>query len=135
MAEPKVINYAGEQKIYNKEKVDELLDKIKQTEIEQLSNVYCTRFTNLPIAIVQISNTDKSINIGDTIATVSARYLPKIPVDFVMTSEQIVVSVNKTFLLMLRLDVTGNINVINKIELAEGSSVTYTAIVTYFTQE
>ena len=110
-------------------------DEMKQTEVEELSNLHCLRFTNLPMATIQIDNDDKSINIGDTIATVSARYLPKVPVDFVMSSEQIVVSANKTFLLMLRLDITGNINVINMIELAEGSSATDTATVTYFTQE
>lgn len=110
-------------------------DEMKETEIEELSNLHCLRFKNIPIATIQIDNDDKSINIGDTIATVSARYLPKIPVDFAMSSEQIVVSANKTFLLMLRLDITGNINVINKIELAEGSSATDTATVTYFTQE
>lgn len=110
-------------------------DEMKQTEIEELSNLHCLRFKNIPIATIQIDNDDKSINIGDTIATVSARYLPKVPVDFVMSSEQIVVSANKIFLLMLRLDITGNINVINMIELAEGSSATDTATVTYFTQE
>ena len=110
-------------------------DEMKQTEVEELSNLHCLRFKNIPIATIQIDNDDKSVTIGDTIATVSARYLPKVPVDFVMSSEQIVVSANKTFLLMLRLDITGNINVINMIELAEGSSATDTATVTYFTQE
>lgn len=115
--------------------VETKLDDLKQTEVEELSNVHCSRFTNLPMATIQIDNNDKSIHIGDTIATVSARYLPKVPVDFVMSSEQIVASVSKTFLLMLRLDITGNINVINMVELAEGSSATDTATVTYFTQE
>ena len=110
-------------------------DEMKQTEIEELSNVHCLRFTNLPMATIQVDNDDKSVNIGDTIATVSARYLPKIPVDFVMSSEQIVASVSKTFLLMLRLDTAGNINVINMVELADGSSATDTAAVTYITQE
>lgn len=110
-------------------------DEMKLTEVEKLSNVNCSRLTNLPIATIQVDNDDKSVSVGDTIATVSARYLPKVPVDFVMSSEQIVASANKTFLLMLRLDVTGNINVINMIELAEGSSATDTATVTYFTQE
>lgn len=110
-------------------------DEMKQTEIEELSNLHCLRFKNLPMATVQIDNNDKSISVGDTLATVSARYLPKIPVDFVMSSEQIVASVSKTFLLMLRIDITGNINVINMVELAEGSSATDTASVTYFTQE
>ena len=110
-------------------------DEMKQTEVEELSNLHCLRFTNLPMATIQIDNDDKSINIGDTIATVSARYLPKVPVDFVMSSEQIVVSANKTFLLMLRLDITGNINVINMVELADGSAATDTAAVTYITQE
>lgn len=109
--------------------------EMKQTEVEELSNLHCLRFTNLPMATVQVDNDDKSISVGDTIATVSARYLPKIPVDFVMSSEQIVASISKTFLLMLRLDITGNINVINMVELAEGSSATDTASVTYFTQE
>ena len=110
-------------------------DDMKQLEVEELSNLHCTRFTNLPIATVQIDNNDKSISIGNTLATVSARYLPKIPVDFVMSSEQIVASVSKTFLLMLRIDITGNINVINMVELADGSAATDTAAVTYITQE
>lgn len=36
MAEPKVINYAGEQKIYNKEKVDELLDTKQDTLVPDI---------------------------------------------------------------------------------------------------
>ncbi len=115
--------------------VETKLDDMKQTEVEELSNVHCSRFTNLPMATIQVDNDDKSINVGDTIATVSARYLPKIPVDFVMSSEQIVASVSKTFLLMLRIDITGNINVINKVELADGSAATDTAAVTYITKE
>lgn len=115
--------------------VETKLDDMKQTEVEELSNVHCSRFTNLPMATIQIDNDDKSINVGDTIATVSARYLPKIPVDFVMSSEQIVASASKTYLLMLRLDITGNINVINKVELADGSAATDTAAVTYITKE
>ena len=110
-------------------------DEMKRIEVEELSNVHCSRFTNLPMATIQVDNDDKSVNIGDTIATVSTRYLPKIPVDFVMSSEQIVASVSKTFLLMLRLDTVGNINVINMVELADGSSATDTAAVTYITQE
>ena len=110
-------------------------DEMKQIEVEELSNVHCLRFTNLPMATIQIDNDDKSVNIGDTIATVSTRYLPKIPVDFVMSSEQIIASVSKTYLLMLRLDIVGNINVINMVELADGTSATDTAAVTYITQE
>ena len=115
--------------------VETKLDDMKQTEGEELSNVHCSRFTNLPMATIQVDNDDKSVNVGDTIATVSARYLPKIPVDFVMSSEQIVASVSKTYLLMLRLDTTGNINVINKVELADGSAATDTAAITYITKE
>ena len=111
------------------------LDDMKQTEVEELSNVHCSRFTNLPMATIQVDNDDKSVSVGDTIATVSARYLPKIPVDFIMSSEQIVASASKTYLLMLRLDITGNINVINKVELADGSAATDTAVVTYITKE
>lgn len=111
------------------------LNEMKQTEVEELSNVHCLRFTNLPMATIQVDNDDKSISVGDTIATVSARYLPKIPVDFVMSSEQMVASASKTYLLMLRLDITGNINVINMVELANGSAATDTAAVTYITKE
>ena len=58
MADPKVINYAGEQKIYNKEKVDELLatitlksDKIiKNTRLDNLENVAANKeITSLEI--------------------------------------------------------------------------------------
>lgn len=108
-------------------------DDMKATEAEELSNVHCARFTNLPIATIQVDNDDKSLSVGDTIATVSGRYLPKIPVDFVMSSEQMVSSASKTYLLMLRLDTTGNINVINMVELADGSAATDTAAVTYIT--
>ena len=111
------------------------LTEMKQTEVEELSNLHCLRFKNIPIATIQVDNDDKSINVGDTIATVSARYLPKIPVDFVMTSEQIVASTSKTFLLMLRIDAGGNINVINMVELTDGTAATDTAAVTYITQE
>ena len=111
------------------------LTEMKQTEVEELSNVHCSRFTNLPMATIQVDNDDKSISVGDTIATVSARYLPNIPVDFVMSSEQMVASASKTYLLMLRLDTTGNINVINMVELADGSAATDTAAVTYITKE
>lgn len=140
------LNTLVSQEVQNRESADTALSgritavetgltEMKQTEVEELSNLHCSRFTNLPIATIQIDNDDKSVNIGDTIATVSARYLPKIPVDFVMSSEQIVASVSKTFLLMLRIDTAGNINVINKVELADGSAATDTATVTYFTQE
>lgn len=108
-------------------------DDMKATEAEELSNVHCARFTNLPIATIQVDNDDKSLSVGDTIATVSGRYLPKIPVDFIMSSEQIVSTASKTFLLMLRLDATGNINVVNMVELADGSAATDTAAVTYIT--
>ena len=111
------------------------LNEMKQTEVEELSNVHCSRFTNLPMATIQVDNDDKSISVGNTIATVSARYLPKIPVDFVMSSEQMVASASKTYLLMLRLDTAGNINVINMVELADGSAATDTAAVTYITKE
>ena len=37
MADPKVINYAGEQKIYNKEKVDELLDTKQDTLVPDIT--------------------------------------------------------------------------------------------------
>ena len=111
------------------------LTEMKETEVEELSNVHCSRFTNLPMATIQVDNDDKSISVGDTIATVSARYLPKIPVDFVMSSEQMVASASKTYLLMLRLDTAGNINVINMVELADGSAATDTAAVTYITKE
>jgi len=108
-------------------------DDMKLTEVEELSDVHCTRFTNLPIATIQVQNDDKSLSVGDTIATVSARYIPKIPVDFTMSSEQIVSQVSKTYLLMLRLDTTGNINVVNMLELTDGSSATDVTAVTYIT--
>ena len=140
------LNTLVSQEVQNREAADTALSgritavetglaDMKQTEVEELSNVHCSRFTNLPMATIQVDNDDKSINVGDTIATVSARYLPKIPVDFVMSSEQIVASASKTYMLMLRLDITGNINVINKVELADGSAATDTAAVTYITKE
>ena len=114
---------------------NKIRDEMKVIEVEELSNLNCSRFKNLPIATIQVDNDDKSVRIGDTIATVPARYLPRIPVDFVMSSEQIIASTSKTYLLVLRIDTTGNINVINMVELTGGSSATDTATVTYFTKE
>lgn len=107
---------------------------IAKVETEELSNLKCLRFKNLPIATVQVDNDDKSLKVGDTIASVTDKYRPAIPVDFCMTAEQVKDGVSSAWLVLLRLDAAGNVNVVNMLEAAGGSSATDTATVTYITR-
>ena len=110
------------------------LSQINALESETLSNVQCSRLTNMPLAIIQVDNDDKSVQIDHTMATVSLRYRPMIPVDFIMTSEQLdTLGAPSTWLLMLRLDTAGNVKCINKLMINDMTAATDTATVTYLT--
>lgn len=112
----------------------EAISGIADVETEELSNLKCLRLKNLPIATIQVDNNDKSLKIGDTMATVTDKYRPAIPVDFPMTVEQVKDGIASTWLALLRIDAAGNVNVINLIKAAAVSGATDTATVTYITR-
>jgi hypothetical protein len=94
------------------------IEDMREFEEEDLPNVHCRRLKGLPIAEMTVHNTDKSLHIGDTIATVDEKWFPKIAYDFWMDVEQIddTTGTSKTALIHCRLDNDGNINVINMID-------------------
>lgn len=112
----------------------EAISGIADVETEELSNLKCLRLKNLPIATIQVDNNDKSLKIGDMMATVTDKYRPAIPVDFPMTVEQVKDGIASTWLALLRIDAAGNVNVINLIKAAAVSGATDTATVTYITR-
>lgn len=98
-------------------------DEQVKTDIMQLLNekenqsfedtVFCSRMTNLPFAQATIEVHDPSIQVGDIIATVSARYLPATPVSCNFVAEL----TDGCYYLATRMDATGNVFVINKTKL------------------
>lgn len=115
--------------------LNEKVDGLGEIETEELSNLKCVRLKRLPIATIQVDNNDKTIANGHTIATVNHRFLPAIPIDFTMASEQLVNNAPRIYLLSCRLDTAGNIRVIHKMLMTSDAAATDTASVTYITKE
>lgn len=116
------------------EAVESTVSQLNNLETESLSNLRCSRLTNFPLAVIQVDNDDKSVQVDHTMATVSARYRPMIPVDFTIISEQLdELGAPSTWLLMLRLDTAGNIKCVNKLQLYGASAATDTTTVSYLT--
>lgn len=113
----------------------QILAEIAVVNNEELANVKQYRFGALPFAFIQYQNTDKSLHVGDTVATVGNAYRPRIPVDFICSVEQIEEGASKTYWATFRIDTTGNINVINKYPAAEGTAATDVASALYITKE
>ena len=86
--------------------------------------IFCVRLENIPLAQATVELHDATLEIGDVLATVSADYLPEIPVTFSFVAELR----NQTsgeleyFYIGVRLDATGNAVIINKTKL-EGEYV------------
>ena len=113
------------------------IEDMRVYEEEDLPNVHCRRLKGLPIAELTVHNTDKSLHVGDTIATVDEKWFPKLAYDFWMDVEQIDsnTGLSKTVLIHCRLDNDGNINVINMIEdLLVATSATDVYTFMYFTE-
>lgn len=115
-----------------------LTDKItemKTYEHAEYPRVFAERLSGLPIAMITVTNDDKSLSIGDTIATVDTKYFPKRSFEFTMYSEQLTYQgASKTVMLILRLDNNGNINVVNMFDVSGATAATDVATVTYFTE-
>lgn len=124
-----------------KEADEQLEENIKEHLNEKESDafedtIFCSRLTNLPIAQATIDVHDHTLNVGDIVATVSARYLPNIPVTFSLVAELTEAGDTKYFYISARMDANGNVIVINKTEL-EGTYVgnVNSATVMYITKE
>lgn len=114
------------------------IEDMREYETEDLPNVHCRRLKGLPIAEMTVHNTDKSLHVGDTIATVDEKWFPKLAYDFWMDVEQIDsgTGTSKTVLIHCRLDNDGNINVINMIDgLLAATSATDVYTFMYFTEK
>ena len=99
-----------------------LLKSKKSAHFED--TIFCVRLENTPLAQATVELHDATLEIGDTLATVSADYLPEIPVTFNFVAElrDQETSALKYFYIGVRLDATGNAVIINKTKL-EGEYV------------
>ena len=99
-----------------------LLKSKKSAHFED--TIFCVRLENIPLAQATVELHDATLEIGDTLATVSADYLPEIPVTFNFVAELRDQETRelKYFYIGVRLDATGNAVIINKTKL-EGEYV------------
>lgn len=99
-----------------------LLSSKKSDHFED--TIFCVRLENIPLAQATVELHDATLEIGDILATVSADYIPEIPVTFNFVAELINATTSKLeyFYIGVRLDATGNAIVINKTKL-EGEYV------------
>lgn len=100
----------------------ELLKAKKSAHFED--TIFCVRLENVPFAQATVELHDATLEIGDVLATVSADYLPEIPVTFNFVAELRDAAADKLeyFYIGVRLDATGNAVIINKTKL-EGEYV------------
>lgn len=113
------------------------IEDFKTFESQVYPNAFVERLKGLPIAFLTVHNTDKSLHIGDTIATIDHPFFPRRAHDFIMYVEQIDPGTgnDKTVMLLLRLDNDGNINVINMLDVAFATAATDTITTMYFTED
>lgn len=100
----------------------ELLKTKKSAHFED--TIFCVRLESVPFAQATVELHDATLEIGDVLATVSADYLPEIPVTFNFVAELRDAATDKLgyFYIGVRLDATGNAVIINKTKL-EGEYV------------
>lgn len=99
-----------------------LLSSKKSDHFED--TIFCVRLENIPLAQATVELHDATLEIGDILATVSADYIPEIPVTFNFVAElrNAATSSLEYFYIGVRLDATGNAIIINKTKL-EGEYV------------
>lgn len=113
-----------------------LLSSKKSDHFED--TIFCVRLENIPLAQATVELHDATLEIGDILATVSADYIPEIPVTFNFVAElrNATTSSLEYFYIGVRLDATGNAIIINKTKL-EGEYVgnVNSTTFTYITKE
>lgn len=117
------------------EALNSRIDEMKAIETDHQPHVDCVRFAGMPFATITLNVEDLSLSIGDIVASVSERYKPAQPTAFFALVEQVDVttSLPKTCLASFILDANGNISVTNLVDVADGTSATDSATVSYIT--
>jgi len=112
------------------------IEDFKTFEEETYPNAYVAKLKGLPIAILTVHNTDKSLHVGDTIATLDQKFFPKQAVDFIMYVEQIDAGTgtSRTVMITCRLNNNGDITVVNMFDVTGATSATDRVTVLYFTE-
>lgn len=110
-----------------------IIEELKNTEQKVFEDrIFCSRLSKLPIAQITLENLDKTIKVGDILGSVSARFLPLVPITFSFISEV----VSGYAHVSIRLDANGNAVVINITELAEAYEGNIgSETIMYFTKE
>ena len=113
------------------------IEDFRSFEDEVYPNAYVEKIKGLPIAVLTVHNTDKSLHVGDTIATLDEKFFPRQAVDFIMYVEQLNPGTgnNRTVMITCRLDNDGNINVVNMFDVTGATSATDRVTILYFTEK
>ena len=116
----------------------DMIDKIRALttwETDEFPNVpNASRLKGLPIATITYHNTDKSLHVGDVVATVDERFYPKDAVNFWVDVEQIVSGESKTYWAFFRMNNHGDIVCVNLLPFEGATSGTDEYTVTYLTE-
>lgn len=109
----------AERKAADEQTEENVKEHFNEKESESFEDtIFCSRLTNLPIAQATLDVHDRTLAVGDIVATVGARYLPNIPVTFSFVAELTESGVTGYFYISARMDANGNVIIINKTELA-----------------
>ena len=105
-------------------------------ETDQFPNVpNASRLKGLPLATITYHNTDKSLHVGDVVATVDERFYPKDAVNFWVDVEQLDgTGASITMWAHFRLNNHGDIVVVNLVPFAGATSGTDEYTATYLTE-
>ena len=128
---------ANERKLADEQIEENIKVHFNEKESDSFEDtLFCSRLTNLPIAQITIDVHDHTLEVGDIIGTVSAKYLPNIPVTLSFVAELTDSGETKYFYISARMNAVGEVVVINKTELA-GAYVgnVNSATVMYITKE
>ena len=110
--------------------------KMRTWETDQFPNVpNASRLVGLPLATITYHNTDKSLHVGDVVATVDERFYPKDAVNFWVDVEQLDgTGASVTMWAHFRLNNHGDIVVVNLVPFAGATSGTDEYTATYLTE-
>lgn len=109
---------------------------LTEWETDQFPNVpNASRLKGLPLATITYHNTDKSLHVGDVVATVDERFFPKDAVNFWVDVEQLDgTGASVTMWAHFRLNNHGDIVVVNLVPFSGATSGTDEYTATYLTE-